>query len=170
CNIEGSKLSVLESTKITNGTLNNCEIATHGKTGTIALSKNKINNSKILLNTWGNATTLDIEDNEINTSSDGFIDISAGKMKDLLFKNNIVNSTSEKKPIFNMFDTTYSKPEGNVTLENNTFTETKYPYVFDGVDIKSGIFKFNAKENKLNNCKLINEKYDKNPNFTMNIL
>ncbi|WP_170272125.1 right-handed parallel beta-helix repeat-containing protein [Clostridium tarantellae] len=169
CNIEGSELSVLEDSKITNGTIKDSQILNHGRTGTIALINNKINNSQVLLNTWGSHTILDIENNEINMDKDSFIKLSAGKMKDLLFKNNAVNNTSDKKPVLNMYDTTYSQPNGNATIEGNTFTQTKYPYVFDGVNIKSGIFNFDAKDNTLNNCEIINEKYNKNPNFNMTI-
>ncbi len=145
-------------------------VRTHGNTETITFNKCKIRDCNILTQTWGSPTVLEIKNNiiEMSPSSDDFIKLSAGKMKNLIFNNNEVNNSSSNS-VFNMFDTTYSNPNGKAILRENVFNQNSSLYIFNGTTIKKGLFEFNDIDNIINrNAKMLNPIYSNNEYFLVN--
>jgi len=167
CTIEDSILTVLLNASMIGGTLSKSIVGTHGNTGTITIKNCKIVDCNILTQTWGSATILDIENNIIEMSSfaPNFIKLSAGKMKNLVFNNNMVNNSSNNS-IFNMFDTIYSIPNGNTTLKENVFNQNLAQYIFSGNAIKQGLFRFSDISNTIyGNAQMLNPIYLSNAYF-----
>ncbi len=70
--------------------------------------------------------------------------------------------------VLNMFDTTYSNPNGKVTLRENVFNQNSSPYIFSGTTIKKGLFEFNDIRNTINgNAKILNPIYFNNEYFVI---
>lgn len=151
CIIEDSILSVL-----LNASMNRCNVIksvvrTHGNTGTISINNCNIIDCNILTQTFGSATIIYIQNNVIEMSSSApiLMNLSAGKMKELKFNNNVVTNNSNNS-VFYLFDTTYSTPNGMVTLKENIFNENLSQYIFSGTTIKQGIFRFYSIDNIIN--------------------
>lgn len=169
CIIEDSILTVLLNASMNECIISKSIVRTHGNTGTIIFNKCKMVDCNILTQTWGSSTVLEIENNiiEMSSSSDDLIKLSAGKMKNLIFNNNEVNNSSSKS-VFNLFDTTYSNPNGKVTLRENVFNQNLSPYIFSGTTIKKGLFEFYDIRNTINgNAKILNPLYLNNEYFVI---
>lgn len=167
CTIEDSVLTVLLNASMNGCIISKSIVRTHGNTGTIIFNKCNVIDCNILTQTWGSSTVLEIENNiiEMSSTSDGFIMLSAGKMKNLIFNNNKVNNISSNS-VFNMFDTTYSNPNGKATLRENVFNQNSFPYIFNGTTIKEGLFEFSDIDNIINgNAKMLNPIYFNNEYF-----
>lgn len=151
----------------------NCEItdstlATHSTTTKIQFKGCKFINSQMLYNTWGAAAEMIIEQCQANmTANLPLVRLSAGKTRNLIFKNNTVINKAAK-PVIELYDTLYTVPNGNALIEGNTFTLTKYGYVFDGYNITNGIFKFTDRDNTIAGAVMLSPKYIENPFFVIN--
>lgn len=150
----------------------NCEIkgstfSTHSDTSRIQFKGSHLVNSQMLYSTWGAATEAVFEQCKITMDTNlPPVRLSAGKTRDLIFKNNtVINETA--KPVIELYDALYTEPNGNATIEGNSFTQTKYGYVFDGVKITKGIFKFTERNNNITGATMINPKYMENPYFVI---
>lgn len=164
CNISNTSANIKGESTIKNSTIDNLSLTTINGDNKINILDNNIRDIYILVTTWGDAVEIDLENNEIVLNEKTLLDISAGKLKNLIFKDNDVVSISEK-PIFNLYDTGYTEPSGNAVISNNKFNQT-YDYIFDGIKIVSGKFKLQNKNNEYNNdIKFINPIYEKNKFF-----
>lgn len=166
CNIQDTGISWQGNLNFNNCKFSNSLCSSHSIDGTLKADNCNFINSGILINTWGQMCGIDIENCNIkmNSGKKSFLDISAGKMADLVFNKNIVND-SIAKPVFNMYDSDYSLPEGNAVINENTFKLNSYGYVFDGVDISKGSVKLTDKNNKIEGAEFINKKYKNNKYF-----
>lgn len=150
----------------------NCEFTRSSTTTSniksIKINKCKFEDSYFLITTWGSETQMNVESSKINmlTGTNSFINISAGRISNLIFKDNTVVNKIDK-PVFNMYDTTYNLPNGKTLIENNVFEQLKYPYIFDGVNITQGYFNFSNKNNIIKGANLLNKKYINNKYFSI---
>lgn len=140
--------------------------SSHSTNGTVTAYNCNFINSGFILNTWGPLCVLDIENSNIIMSegTDSFVEITAGKMKNLIFTNNTVNDNISE-PVFDMYDTQYTLPNGNAVITGSTFTLTNYKYVFDGNDVSSGVFYFTDSNNSITGAAMLNPKYKNNKYF-----
>lgn len=166
CTINSTSLNLQGSITFDGCKFINCFSGTAGNTKIVTMNNCKFTDSGFFVNTWARACAIDIENSQIimSTGTTPFINISAGKMANLTFLNNTINNQIAE-PVFNMYDTSYSTPNGNATIGNNSFTLTKYAYVFDGVNITSGSFTLTASNNSIAGAVLLNPKYINNPYF-----
>ncbi len=171
---------VLKNCKINNSKMNlhteqlfeSCIIAdstffTYSDTTRIQLNECELVNSQMNYGTSGNRveTIFNLCMAIINKDRP-LVRLSAGKTRNLLFKNNTVINRAAK-PIIELYDTTYTIPDGNSTMEGNNFTQTNYKYIFDGVNITKGIFNFTDKNNSIIGSEMLNPKYIGNQYFNI---
>ncbi|WP_139906053.1 right-handed parallel beta-helix repeat-containing protein [Clostridium thermarum] len=166
CIVQGTNLNCQGEVSFQSCHFINTISSTTSNTKAIVARKCKFTDSKILVATWAAVSVVDVQNGEISmlSGNNSFIDISAGKMQSLIFKNNKVNNQITK-PVFNIYDSTYSLPNGKAVIEGNSFTLSKYAYVFDGVNIGSGVFIFTAKDNLVVGAELLSSKYISNQFF-----
>ena len=169
CKIESTNLNCQGDTVFKDCKFNSSSFGTTTNTKKITVSNSTLINCGFIVNTWGSPVLACIQDSEINmlSSNNSFINISAGKIANLIFKNNtVINKIGN--PVFKLYDTGYSVPKGNANIADNNFTLTKYGYVFDGVKITSGTFSFNDKNNKIQGAKILSPQYINNKYFSIN--
>ncbi|WP_170272135.1 right-handed parallel beta-helix repeat-containing protein [Clostridium tarantellae] len=166
CNFNNANIYLKTANLMKECNIKNSHFMTHGDTKNLTINSSKLENSKFYTSTWGNETIINMQANEIlmNSGSESLINISAGKMKNLIFENNSVENLINK-PVFNMFDTTYSIPKGNFVIQNNKINQNNYKFIFDGVDIKQGVFNFTERNNSVNGAQMLNPKYINNQYF-----
>lgn len=146
--------------------IRNSVINTTTNTKSILIEKCNITDTSVTINTWGNQSSITMQNNTIgmSTGTNAIVNMSAGKTSGLLFINNTVNNQITK-PVINMYDAIYTTPNGNVTISNNIINQSKYAYVFDGVNIGSGLVNLNYSKNTITGAQIINPKYLANPYF-----
>lgn len=139
-------------------------------TNSMFIDTSTIVDSNILISLWGKPSLVTVQNSNIQMAAtkNSLVTLSAGKTLCLTFKKNTVTN-SVQLPIFNMFDTTYTKPNGLLVLSNNILNVTAYPYIFDGVAINSGNFSLSSLNNTIPNGKLLNPIYLNNPYFKATI-
>lgn len=163
CEINNSSLNAQGICDFVNSTITNSFIGSTVNTENVTIKKNNIKDSSISIATWGSICSIYLEENNIEINKDSFVNISAGKVKELRFKGNNVKNLSDKS-ILNVYDTTYSKPGGKAVIDDNTFNQDEYLYVFDGVKIDSGIFELEYKNNN-GKGRGISERYENSKYF-----
>lgn len=162
CNIYKTNINIQGNLLINKCNINNSSFvfADEGKS---EFNNNDIVNSDFSIATWGKACELSFLNNNISIDEKSLINMSAGKTRNLIFKENYVVSTSEKA-IFNLYDTSYSTPNGNATISDNKFN-VAYKYIFDGAKINSGKFSLSYSNNSYENTEFINTIYLQNDHF-----
>lgn len=163
CDILNTNVNITGEITIKNSNIDNLSLTTTKGDNKVNIFNNNIKDTHILVTTWGDTVEIDIENNEIILNKKAFLGISAGKLKNLVFKNNNVINISESS-VFNMYDTGYTEPDGKATIIDNSFLQ-KYNYIFDGIDIYSGKFKLKNKNNIYKDIKFLNPKYEDNKYF-----
>lgn len=166
CEIKDTNLNSQDNTLFDSCGFIHSSTYTTSPTKSIKVNNCKFTDSNFTINTWGSAVIIDIQNSEVNmlNGSNSFIEISAGKTANLIFKNNTINNKINK-PIFNMFDTSYSTPNSSITMEGNSFTQTKYPYIFDGENINTGKVSLTNEDNEVQGAEILSAKYLENKNF-----
>ncbi|WBW98961.1 hypothetical protein [Oceanirhabdus sp. W0125-5] len=168
CKISGEKWNLQNNHYFESCELNQLIFNTYINTDIINFNNCNFISSKILFNTWGSEAEVILENCEVLTELDiSLISLSAGKTKLLRLFNNKINNKSNK-PIIDIYDTTYSIPNGNIVLENNELIQDKYPYILDGRDINQGIINFTDKDNTISGPQMLNPKYINNQYFIIN--
>jgi hypothetical protein len=163
--ITNVKMNLQASENFQNCTIINSSLGTHSNTIKLNFSSCEFIDSELYYNTWGSAPDIVIKDCKISINTNiPLLSLSAGKVKNLVFENNTITNKSTS-PIFSMDDTTYSIPKGNMIIKNNNITQTNFNYIFDGVDIKQGIFNLISTDNKIFGAELLNPKYINNNFF-----
>lgn len=168
CSIENTVLNSQGSSVFNHCNFKNSTTLSTSNTVSIIANQCTFIDSLFYLSTWAAITKLEIQNSDIQmlTSDKSFVYLSAGKTGDLLFRNNKVNSMVDK-PVFNLYDTTYTVPKGNAIIESNAFTLTKYLYVVDGVNITSGIFNFTNRSNTITGAAMLAPRYLNNQYFVI---
>lgn len=186
CNLEIAAAEainlIFKNCRITNSTANlqfghyfdNCEISnsrffTYTTSTQIHFKDCEFINGQMNYNTWGAAAETIFEGCRATMNSNlSLVRLSAGKTRKLLFSNNnVVNETA--KPVFELFDTTYTIPDGNAIIEGNSFTLRNRGYAFDGVNINKGNFTLSDRGNVVTGGEMLNPKYIGNPFFAINL-
>ena len=146
--------------------INNLALTTTKNIEEINIESCDIKELSVVISTWGDEAKINMINNKIDISGKSLISISAGKLENLNFKDNTVNNSSDKS-IFNLYDTGYTKPDGNAIIISNTFNQQD-GYIFDGIKIDSGIFNLTYKKNKNEDTSFINPIYENNKHFNIN--
>jgi len=151
----------------------NCEItdsifSTHGNTTKMQFTGCRFVDSQVRYNTWAASAETVIEQCQVTmTTNLPLVRLSAGKTRKLIFNNNtVVNETA--KPVIELYDTTYTVPNGTAVLKANRIMITNYAYVFDGVNITQGTVNFTGRDNTITGGEMLNPKYVGNPHFVIN--
>jgi hypothetical protein len=167
CSITNSRMNLHTAQYFENCLLKDSILTTHSDTTKIQFKNSEFANSQMSYTTWGaGAETIFDQCKATMTSNLPLVRLSAGKTRNLIFKNNtVVNQTS--KPVIELYDTNYTVPNGNATMEGNNFTQTNYGYVFDGVNIAQGIFNLTERNNNIVGAVNLNPKYMGNQFFNI---
>ena len=163
CTIKDTSGNIKGTSKFTKCEMEKVSLNTTNNINEINIEQCNIKDLSILISTWGDRVKLNIINNEIEMNENSLISISAGKLEILKFNENKVNNLSDKS-IFNLYDTAYTKPNGNAIICDNTFIQ-KTGYIFDGVKIDNGEFNLDLKNNKHEQCRFINSQYIDNKYF-----
>lgn len=169
CNLKNiSQWNLYETVDFRNCKINNIIFTTFNKPVKTKFINSDVTNCQVLYSTWGAVAETVFENCQVTINTNRpLVRLSAGKTGNLLFKNNtVVNQAA--KPVFELYDTTYSVPNGNATLEDNSFAQSNYGFIFDGVNITKGIFNFTDKNNVAAGAQILNPKYVGNPFFVIN--
>jgi hypothetical protein len=167
CKIQNSNINLHKTQYFENCQITNSNFTTHSDTSKIHFRDSEFINSQMSYTTWGAAADITFEDCKATMDADrSLISLSAGKTRSLTFKNNIVINKSSK-PVFDLYDAHYTVPNGNATIEGNSFTLTNYDYVFDGVNITQGSFNFLEKNNSIKGATMLSSKYTNNQHFNI---
>ncbi|MFZ3172018.1 MAG: right-handed parallel beta-helix repeat-containing protein [Carboxydocellales bacterium] len=167
CRINNTHLNLHTEQSFENCAITDSTFSTHSDTTKIQFKNSEIINSQMLYSTWGAATETIFEQCKVTMNKNlPLVRISAGKTRNLIFKNNTVLNQIAK-PVIELYDTIYTVPNGNATIEDNSFTLTKYGYVFDGVNITKGIFNFTDENNIITGAAMLNPKYIGNNFFNI---
>lgn len=166
CNINNTSGNIKGVNKFSKCKINNVFLNTTDDTEEIKVEECNIKDYSISVSTWGSRAKINMINNEIEMNEKSLISISAGKLEMLMFKNNDVNNYSDK-PIFNLYDTGYTEPNGNAIINDNTFDQSS-GYIFDGVKIQNGEFNIKYKNNKYGDSEFINPQYEDNRYFNIN--
>lgn len=165
CTIINTNLNLQANSYFESCEVLNSKFNTYSNSVRIQFIGTNFTNSQMNYNTWGAAAETTFEGCTAAMSTNlPLVRLSAGKTRNLTFKNNtVVNQTA--KPVIELYDTTYTTPNGNATIKGNNFTLTKYSYVFDGANITKGLFVFTDKNNTITGAVMLNPKYIGNPYF-----
>lgn len=163
CTIKDTSGNIKGTSKFTKCEMEKVSLNTTNNINEINIEQCNIKDLSILISTWGDRVKLNIINNQIEMNENSLISISAGKLELLKFNENKVNNLSDKS-IFNLYDTAYTKPNGNAIICDNTFIQ-KTGYIFDGVKIDNGEFNLDLKNNKHEQCRFINSQYIDNKYF-----
>lgn len=167
CRISNTTTNLQYSNYFEGCTITDSKLYTQRTVTKIQFIDTEFTNSQMSYNTWGGAAETTFEGcNATMTTNLPLIRLSAGKTSNLIFTNNtVLNQTG--KPVIELYDTTYTLPNGRALFENNKFTQTNYGYVFDGVNITSGNFTFTDRNNNVVGAVMLNPKYIGNQYFTI---
>lgn len=167
CTINNTHLNLYSEDYFKNCQITNSTFSTQTNTTKVQFKDSEFVNSQMLYNTWAAAAETTIEGcKAVMNTNLPLVSLAAGKTHNLAFKNNVVTNQAAA-PVIELSDTTSTLPNGNATLEGNSFTLTNYSYVFDGVDIYQGIFNFTEINNTITGAKMLNPKYINNQFFNI---
>ena len=167
CKILSSSMNLHENNNIQNCEIKNSYFYTHNDTSNIYLSNTNIEDSQITYNTWASVCNITLEQCIITINDSlSLVRLSAGKAKLLKLDNCKINNTSIKS-LIDMYDTSYTTPNGNIIFNNNNIIQSNSPYVFNGTAINSGILNFTNTNNILIGATILNPIYINNIHFNI---
>lgn len=154
--IINSTLQCEDDTTFINTTMEDTKIVTQSASS-ITIDSSELTNTTIRANTWANpAVSISITNSTITNTNeeDNILYLSAGKAKDIVVSNNTINSIND---VINIYDTTYSTPDGKLVAENNKVTIPEGKYFVTGKNVTSGSYSITLKNNTLSKGILIND-------------
>lgn len=168
CKIKNSEMNLHADHNFENCEIVNSKFVTYSNTTQLQFKSSQLMNSQMMVTTSGAASVIIFDGCYATMTTDlPLVLLSAGKTRNLIFSNNtVVNEIA--KPVIELYDTWYTLPNGNATIQGNNFTQSNYGYVFDGVNITSGIFTFTDKNNTITGAVMLSPKYIGNPHFVIN--
>lgn len=159
CLIKNSHMNLHTTEYLKNCTITNSSFTTHTDTTKIEFISSQFVNSQMMYTTSGAAAQIVLDQCKATMNTNlPLLRLSAGKTRNLVLKNStITNQTA--KPVIELYDTTYTVPKANVTIEGNHFYLKKNCYVIDGVNISKGTFNLKAKNNSITGAAILPSKY-----------
>mgnify|MGYP003624001532 CR=1 FL=1 len=121
----------------------------------------------LALATWGSRLPVDIQDCHVMVTDQATrapFRLSAGTAESFSFMNSTV-VTQSRYPAFELYDTTYTAPNGNIQIKHNLFLQNKHQFIFSGVALRRGIVNYTETDNEVFGAEKLDPKYIDNEYF-----